>query len=185
MEIRIFMEEDEFNYLVALLSSPCTGETTYEFFSSAQDILKKIGGGKILELGFNRGSSCLSFLGAGFESVHSVDIRSNSEVNKSLTILTDRYQGKFKYSSLDHSSILENKHLFEDEYDLIFIDGDHSLPSMKRDVNTAIDFNPKYILFDDYDHPSHRADVKKLIELFNFEICEVYDSDCGQALIKL
>lgn len=179
------MKEDEFNNLVGLLSKPCTGETTYEFFSSAQDILKKTGGGKILELGFNRGSSCLSFLEAGFESVHSVDIRSLADVNESLRVLLARFLKKIKYTRLNHDSIIQNKHLFEDEYDLIFIDGDHTLDAIRRDINTALNFNPKYILFDDYDHPDHRRDVKKLIEEFNFEIFEVYDSDCGQVLIKL
>lgn len=179
------MKKDEFNSLVNLLSEPCIGETTYEFFLSAKDILKKTGGGKILELGFNRGSSCLSFLEAGFESVHSVDIRSHSAVNESLNTLSSRHDAKFKYYSLDHNSIIENKDLFEDEYDLVFIDGDHRLDPIRRDVNTALRFKPKYILFDDYNHPAHMGDVKKIIEEFNFEVFEVYNSDCGQVLIKL
>jgi hypothetical protein len=179
------MKKEEFTELVNLLSRPCTGETTYDFFLSAKDILKKTGGDKILELGFNRGSSCLSFLEAGFDSVHSVDIRPNSDISKSLDILFSRHDTKFKYYCMDHSCITKNKDLFEDEYNLVFIDGDHQLESIRRDINTALHFNPKYILFDDYNHPAHRGDVKKLIEEFNFEIFEVYDSDCGQALIKL
>ena len=35
------------------------------------------------------------------------------------------------------------------KYDLIFIDGDHSYYSVKRDFEVALQLNPKYILFHD------------------------------------
>jgi hypothetical protein len=41
------------------------------------------------------------------------------------------------------------------EYDVIFIDGDHSPEEVESDIKKSLLFNPKYILFDDVLHPSH------------------------------
>jgi hypothetical protein len=175
----------EFNNTLKKFSYPCIGETSFEFFISAKDLFSRIGGGSILELGFNRGASCLSLLEAGFDTVDTVDRRDLSSVKKSCDFLTDRFGKKFKYIECDHTKILNHTELFNSKYDLVFIDGDHSKEAVIRDIKTALTFKPKYILFDDYLHPYHSKDIKEIISNFSLDLCHVYDSDCGQALIKL
>lgn len=68
---------------------------------------------------------------------------------KSLTIdphrlISDEFVNNFSinYKMVDINSI-------DEQYDLIFIDGDHSYHSVKADYEKATFLNPKYILFHD------------------------------------
>jgi len=59
-------------------------------------------------------------------------------------LISDEFVNNFSinYQMADISSI-------DKQYDLIFIDGDHSYNSVKTDYEKAISLNPKYILFHD------------------------------------
>jgi hypothetical protein len=59
-------------------------------------------------------------------------------------LISDEFVNNFSinYQMADISSI-------DKQYDLIFIDGDHSYHSVKTDYEKAISLNPKYILFHD------------------------------------
>jgi len=79
----------------------------------------------------------------------SVDIVDNM---RSHSFLCSKYMHCFFH--IDSSKITGEEWL-SSEYDLIFIDGDHSEEAVIRDIKTSLKFNPKYLLFDDVRHPSH------------------------------
>ena len=105
----------------------------------------------MLEIGFNAGASALLFLMID-DNLHmtSIDVVSNKKSEKFLPILY--YHDFFKIDSID---LKPHQNGFNEPFDLVFIDGDHSEEAVIRDIKNSLKFDPMYILFDDVHHPSH------------------------------
>jgi predicted O-methyltransferase YrrM len=179
------MNKSQFTILLDQLSGTCTGELDFESFDSIKNICEKIQPKNILELGFNRGSSAIMWLESSEATLHSLDIRSQEEVESSLNCIKNTYPDRFTYTCMDHALLPNMIEEWKDKYDLIFIDGDHSYEAIYRDTQNSIQLNPTFIAFDDYFHPAHGLDTKKVIEGFNLEIIEEYNTSCGHVLTKL
>lgn len=108
----------------------------------------------ILEIGFNKGGSALMFLSIDDSlTYHSIDINRN---DKSEQFLRSKFPN-FNFVQMNSESLHPGLRSMElrNQYDMVFIDGDHSFEAVVRDTAIALSYNPKYILFDDVDHPSH------------------------------
>jgi predicted O-methyltransferase YrrM len=179
------MNKSQFITLLNQLSGPIIGELEFESFNSIKSICEKTQPKTILELGFNRGASAIMWLENSKATLHSIDIRSQQEVKLSLNYIQTAYPDRFTYTCMDHSLLSDMVKEFKGKYDLIFIDGDHSYEAIYRDTKNTIQFNPTFIVFDDYFHLVHGSDTKKVIKEFNLEIIEEYNTSCGHVLIKL
>ena len=131
----------------------------------------------ILEIGFNRGSSALTFLLSSDAKVSSIDIQ---EKPGSVKYLNEQFPNRFTF-------ILGNSQELDlSDYkgvDLVFIDGDHSYEGILKDTTQVLELSPKYILYDDYEHPAHGDDVKKVVD--QFPQMEFLKSYFNQALFKI
>jgi predicted O-methyltransferase YrrM len=179
------MNKSEFTKLTEQLSGAITGELEFESFNSIKSICEKSQPKTILELGFNRGVSAVMWLENSKASLHSIDIRSQQDIESSINYIQNAYPDRFTYTCMDHALLSDIVEEFKDKYDLIFIDGDHSYDAIYRDTKNSIQFNPTFIAFDDYFHAAHGHDTKKVIEELNLEIIEEYNTSCGHVLTKL
>lgn len=176
-----FIDEYIFNHRNSL-SKTNVGGTDWRFVDIVAPAFKQIleitNAKSVLEIGFNIGGSALMFLSISPQLIyHSIDITTS---HKSIKFLSNRFNG-FKFTGVSSHHIEPRVFGLSDEYDLVFIDGDHSESAVKNDIDRALLFNPKYILFDDVLHPSHkyiydiitvgRKDVLELVRLYEFNQC--------------
>ena len=94
--------------------------------------------------------------------------------------LESTFKDRFSYLQSDSQNLN-----LDPVYDLIFLDGDHTLKGLQRDVEMSLRLKPKYLVFDDYFHGDHHEDMRKVIETFNLQIIKVYRTHQGQALVKI
>lgn len=137
------------------LGEPHTGGTNWQHAERVApvfyEILEIAKPETFLEIGFNAGASALLFLMIDHRLyLDSVDIEHNEQ---SENFLASRYWHSFYL--MDSAAAFKFGNGLESNYDIVFIDGDHSEVSVIRDVYTSLKFTPKYILFDDVRHPSH------------------------------
>jgi SAM-dependent methyltransferase len=172
------------------LGSPHTGEITFynasltkdvnmtNAYDMVKDVVTRTNPSNILEIGFNRGSSALLFLYLSIAKVTSIDIINNTT---SVSYLTNTFNNRFSFI-LGNSFDLDMKAL--GNFDLVFIDGDHEYNSIVRDIDQSLKVKPKFILFDDYEHPDHGVDTKKAISLFPTLVFETSYFNQGLFSIK-
>lgn len=178
-----FVDEYIINHRTRL-SKPTIGGTDWRFADivapAFKEILEIAQPQEILELGFNIGGGALMFLSIN-ENLHycGVDIVHN---RASDYYLTNRFGG-FKFVLIDSANIKDYLGYFSKEYDLVSIDADHSDEAVRRDIETALLFNPKFILLDDYRHPSHSYIETIVTEEFKerLEVVKVFEfNQCWQ-----
>ena len=186
--IKVLDLQELYNH-INKLGSPHTGEIAFhnEMLSSdvnltnaynmVKDVVSWTNPTNILEIGFNRGSSALLFLHLSDAKVTSIDIVDNPT---SVTYLSNSFKDRFSFV-LGNSFELDMKLL--GTFDLVFIDGDHEYNSVIRDLDQSLKVKPKYILFDDYEHPAHGTDIKKVIRLYPKLVFEA--SYFNQALFSI
>jgi SAM-dependent methyltransferase len=163
--------EELYNH-INRLDQPHTGEIAFydpvltndvnlaSAIDMVKDVVSRTNPSNILEIGFNRGSSSLLFLYLSSANVTSIDIVNKPE---SVKYLTNTFTNRFSFV-LGNSFYLDMKSL--GTFDLVFIDGDHEYNSIVNDIEQSLKVNPKFILFDDYEHPAHGVDTKKAISLY-------------------
>jgi predicted O-methyltransferase YrrM len=148
-------------------------------FPIMNDIIKKTGANRILEIGFNAGHSCLLWLLSSSDTnVVGLDVHYPSE---SVNYLKEKYGDRFSFVHCDSAELSKKDFIdkWENEFDLIFIDGDHSYEAVTRDLKNSLRLNPKYIVFDDVRHISHsyietiinECEELELVDLYEFEAC--------------
>ena len=161
------------------MSSPIMGCLRDVHFPILKDIVKRTGVKNILEIGFNAGHSCLSWLLSSDDTkVVGLDIYYPEQ---SVRYLRENYTDRFFFVNADSKTLSETDVIeqWENEFDLIFIDGDHSYEAVVRDLKNSLRLNPKYIVFDDVRHPAHsyietiikESEELELVELYEFEAC--------------
>ena len=153
------------------------GEMNHHCFETIEDICQITTPNSILEIGFRRGNSALMWLINSSATLMSLDIDDFSI--KSVQLLESQFPNRFKYLQCD-SRIFKS----EETFDLIFIDGDHSVDGIESDIKMSLQLNPKYLVLDDYFHGDHHQDMYKLISQFDLEIMKEYRTHQGQVLIK-
>jgi predicted O-methyltransferase YrrM len=163
------------------LGKPSMGGTDWRFADivapSFKEILEISNPKSVLEIGFNAGCSALMFLSINPELVYdSVDIEENE---KSIEYLSNRFKD-FMFTQINSRLIDPVMFCFMSKYDLVFIDGDHSRDGVISDIEVSLKFNPEYVLFDDWRHPSHDiekiatedyADKLEIVKVFEFNQC--------------
>jgi cephalosporin hydroxylase len=111
-------------------------------------ILKMTRSRNVLEIGFNYGHSAFTFLNVDKNvKYHSVDIGHHEYTLVNANKLEEMYPDRFVFSHMS-SHDLEPRTL--DLYDMVFVDGDHSIEGMSKDLNLCNESRVEYILFDDY-----------------------------------
>jgi hypothetical protein len=133
-------------------------------------ILKMTRSKNILEIGFNYGHSAYVFLNTDTSlKYHSIDICQYDHTAVNANKLIDMYPDRFEFTHMSSHDIDPSK---VSHYDMIFIDGDHSIDGMSRDLNLCQQSRPKYILFDDYvgrlsmDEKIDSPNPKRLVQHF-------------------
>ena len=122
-----------------------------------------------MEIGFNRGSSALTFLLSNNDCmVYSIDIREYNVVKESVQFLKKTFPNRFEYieSSSEHLLTVLPENI---NPDLVFIDGDHSYDAIYRDAKLSKQLNPRCIIFDDACHEFHGKDVMDVIQKMGWE----------------
>ena len=152
------------------------GEMSHHCFETIEDICHITTPNSILEIGFRRGNSALMWLINSSATLMSLDIDDFSI--KSVQLLESQFPNRFKYLQCD-SRIFKS----EETFDLIFIDGDHSVEGIESDIKMSLQLNPKYLVLDDYFHGDHQ-EIHKVISQFDLEIMKEYKTHQGQVLIK-
>lgn len=174
-----FVDEYIFNHRNNL-GKPTMGGTDWRFADIVApafwDILEIAKPDSILEVGFNAGGSALMFLSINSDlKYHSVDIQEN---DKSVDFFLDKFgYNNFWFIKSDSKNIKPSEGMLLSKYDLVFIDGNHEEDAVISDIETSLTFNPKYILMDDYKHPSHAYIETIVTEKYKdkLEVVKVYE----------
>lgn len=163
-------------------SSDYAGSITYEQVSVLEDILELTQTKSMLEIGFNCGFSSLGWLLSGVEYIQSVDVAGSMN---GANFLKDKFKDRFNFFRKD--STLLNYQDFNRDFDMIFIDGNHSQDGVANDINKGLLYNPKYILFDDYFHVGHGQDTAEAILRFpnKIQLFKEYREMPGFGLYKV
>jgi len=130
-------------------------------FPTMHEVIDLVNPKSILEIGFNAGNGSLAFLLCSDAKVLSIDNFPNSE---SIVTLVKEFGSRFNFIHM-HSNNLKNLRYMEStdcDYDLIYIDAEHSFVAVESDIKESLKYNPDYILFDDWQYPP----VTTAIELF-------------------
>ena len=105
----------------------------------------------ILEIGFNNGGGTLAFLMAeGEPIVTAVDVNQNPQ---SSLYLSGEFFGRFFFKHMDSSHL--PRVFAGTNFDLAYIDGDHSWKGVQQDIVSVLDLKIPYLLFDDTENKSH------------------------------
>lgn len=166
------------------LSKPTIGGTDWRFADivapAFYEILEIVKPRQVLEIGFNVGGSALMFLKINPALIYnSIDIVLNEKSAKYL-------EGEFKFFEFynyDSKDIKPGKDFLMPYYDMVLIDGDHTEEGVRNDIEKSLLFNPDYLLFDDYRHPSHSYIEKIVTEDYKekLEVVKVFEfNQCWQ-----
>jgi hypothetical protein len=162
------------------LDTPVVGGTDPQFAEAIApsffDILEIARPATFLEIGFNVGGSALMFLSINSNLIyHSIDIVKNE---KSVSFFYQKYK-HWKFFNVNSALIRPCEDGLLCKYDIAFIDGDHSSEGVLNDTEIVLSFKPKYVLFDDVDHPSHKY-IRTLVEKVycnDFQVIKEYKFD--------
>jgi predicted O-methyltransferase YrrM len=102
----------------------------------------------ILEIGFNCGWSSSMWLNMCDASIVGVDISDKDETIEGARILTERFSGRFKFVLSGSQTVYDKVN--DMQFDMIFIDGDHTAAGICSDVNLGIRLGIKNFFFDDW-----------------------------------
>ena len=148
-----------------------------------REVVERTQAKKVFEIGFNQGVSSEIFLEAGVV-VHSVDI------NKKCESKMQSMKGDFTYE-IKSSTLLKAENY--ENFDLLFVDGGHTVSNLLNDLRFGVALDVPYILVDDYTSIGHLGHIRSVVQgaLQNmpYELVEVYtyDATAGEnkmALLK-
>jgi predicted O-methyltransferase YrrM len=167
------------------MSSPIMGCLRDVHFPILKDIIDKTNAKNILEIGFNAGHSCLSWLLSSEDTrVIGMDIH---YPEKSVNYLKEKFGDRFFFVNQNSETISKEDVIsqWENQFDLIFIDGDHSHDAVVRDLQNSLRLKPKYIVFDDVRHPDHSYIERIISESQHLELIEIYEFEACIALTRV
>jgi len=132
-------------------------------FPTMHEVIDLVNPKSILEIGFNAGNGSLAFLLCSDAKVLSIDNYPNS---KSIVALVKEFGSRFNFIHM-HSNNLNNLRYMEStdcDYDLIYIDAEHSFIAVKSDIKESLKYNPDYILFDDWEQEAVKTAIETFLE---------------------
>ena len=154
-----------------------------------KDILKRTKAKSVFEIGFNYGHSALTWLSLNKDlKLFSVDIGKYNHTLVNLDKLKTMFGERFDFS-VTNSSYLKPSDI--SDYDLFWIDGDHSDVMLSSDLNLGKDAKSKWILIDDYcygirspgaietSRPAKLVEHHLAKEDFPYSLVKVYHYDCS------
>lgn len=109
----------------------------------------------ILEIGFNLGHSCeIMFYLCSPNRIISVDINTAPDLLKARDLVAARHPGSFELITGDSKdpgtrAMIASANSRGVPFDLVYIDGDHSVEGVNADVELALSLGPRFIFFDD------------------------------------
>jgi predicted O-methyltransferase YrrM len=175
---RQFVDEYIFNHRNKL-GEPRMGGTDWRFADivapAFREVLEIAKPDSVLEIGFNAGGSASMFLQIDPTLIyHSIDIELNQESKEFLEKKYNLFK-LFKYDSKFIDPV--NSLSLRETYDMVFVDGEHTPEGVVADIESALKFQPGYILFDDYRHPSHVHIEKTVTEVYKdkLEVVKVFE----------
>jgi hypothetical protein len=109
----------------------------------------------IVEIGMFAGHSTVCLL-EHFPKAKVTSLDPGSFSKKSHVPIKERYGDRFTFidDTLQNSKI-------NGQIDFMFIDGDHCFESVSKDIKTAFQLKPRYILFDNVELPGVRKAIKE------------------------
>ncbi len=162
--------------------APCVGALGELHPNSVDDLAHVIKAAEnpkeILDIGFRRGVSTAMWLLTSQAKVTSIDLYSpekhpSGDFTKSVTYLTKTFANRFQFIRMDSLNI-PKKEDWQNKFDLVFIDGDHSKDLVLADTKNAIQhLKVKYILFDDY-YTGAAIYIKEAITKYSLKIVNTY-----------
>jgi len=170
-----------------------------------KDVAKISNAKEILESGCHGGCSSAIFLSLTDANVTSIDLcdgtghieleysyndyfvpGTRGGINEIIRLFNEWFPGRFRFfagSSYEQETIDKYK---DKNYDLMFVDGDHTFNGARGDCKVAVQLNIPYVLVDDYTTCQEIRDGCNLPEL---ELVKIYDNihnfaNIGIALFK-
>lgn len=107
--------------------------------------MQQAGVRRLLEIGFNIGNTAAVWLALGVRHLSSCEIRVSSEVKHSVEVLAMRHKAPFRFCAGDSGALNIEGEMF----DSAFVDGDHGLAGILRDIETCRRHGVRNYLFDD------------------------------------
>lgn len=154
-----------------------------------KEILEVTKAKSVFEIGFNYGHSAFTWLSLDNDlKLFSVDIGKYVHTLVNLDKLKTMFGERFNFS-VTNSSYVKPSDI--SDYDLFWIDGDHSDGMLSSDLNLGNAAKSKWILIDDYCYgirspgASETSRPQKLVEHyitkkdFPYSLVKVYDYDCN------
>lgn len=105
---------------------------------------------RVLEIGFDRGSSSAMWLGLSDASVVSIDISDDPELHRAVAVLQNRYPGRLEFICSDSAKAEIDPRLRLQQFDMAFIDGDHTEDGVLRDLMMVRSLNIPWVALDDW-----------------------------------
>ena len=148
-----------------------------------------------MEIGFGRGYSCLCAAKALFENgggkIVTVDPYFDENLWTQLNqIFPPEWMEQIKVVKEKSQEYLSDK---EEDFDMIYIDGDHSYLSVKKDWELTKDRYNKVLLFDDYHKEEHfdeascshgkPKDMKNIQEISCSKVIDKIEDDSKELII--
>lgn len=141
---------------------------------------------KVLEIGFNAGHTAFAWLTMFPElHYHSIDICQHAHTQPHANMIKEVFGERFMFGNLDSKKAKPN--MIKD-YDLVFIDGDHSLEGLNNDYHLCHDAGTNWILIDDYTLRTHIYDLLNHIHNskdHKYERVGVYEYDDHDATSQM
>lgn len=136
-------------------------------------LCKRYNPSSILEIGFLYGTSSLLFLLNSTAHVTSIEIvENNFNINLAKTMLSTMFSNRFTLMYGDSNDVVQTLHNNNNEYDMVFIDGNHDRNHILRDLvylnNMTIEDRTIFILNDVVKDPA-------MYMSWNFGPNQVYD----------
>jgi len=128
---------------------------------------------RILEIGLNLGYSSAIWLDLSNAVVVSVDISDKDETLHAARTLFNRHPGRFEFICCDSREV-EPK-LVGWNFDMIFIDGDHTEPLVSNDIQLGLNLGVPWFVFDDY-MPIYGPGTQPAIKKHGLELVEVLEN---------
>lgn len=147
------------------LDFPKMGGTDWRFTETIapafKEILETVKPMCVLEFGFNVGASALMFLSIVPDlRYQSVDLNDSP---KSVAFLKSKFEHFNLYIHDSSTFNYKGDGIMWAQYQMVFIDANHEYEAVIADIESALNFHPEYILFDDALHPSHSYIYNEII----------------------
>lgn len=161
-------------------SAGCFFRPSYERGILATAMIRRYKPKRVLEIGFGRGYWAVCAAKAMHESsidgsIISIDVKVDDEHMKHLSSLFPKeWLTRIQLHVGKSTDMLPN---IEGDFDMVYIDGDHTLQGVTTDWNLIANRFKQFVIFDDYHLPTHKHDPLIDVARFVNTLDEKYDRE--------